>query len=61
MSAEEALITLINREPAYLKFLGWLVPIVVAALVLLMVYYLVKLLRTKPDDKKNKSGCSMCR
>jgi hypothetical protein len=60
MSAEEALITLINHEPAYLKVLGWLIPIVVAGLVFLMLYYIVKLLRTKPDEK-NKSGCSMCR
>ena len=61
MSAEEALITLINHEPAYLKFIGWLVPIVVAGLVLLILYFIVKLLRNNKDEKKKNSGCSLCR
>jgi hypothetical protein len=54
MSAEEALITLINHEPAYLKFLGWLIPIVVAGLVFLILFYIVKLFKTKPDKPDEK-------
>jgi hypothetical protein len=52
MSAEEALITLINHEPAYLKFLGWLIPIAVAGLVVFIPFYIVKLFLNKPDEKK---------
>jgi len=50
MSAEDALISLINQEPAYLKLIGWLVPITIAGLVFLVLYFI---LRTKPNECKN--------
>lgn len=61
MSAEEALLSMINHEPAYLKWLGWLLPVTILSLVGLGLYFLIKHFTKKPDPEPKKSGCSLCR
>jgi hypothetical protein len=61
MSAEEALVSMLNHEPAYLKWLGWLVPVSILGLVALGLYFLIKHVTKKRDPEVKKSTCSLCR
>jgi len=52
MSAEEAFIALLKKEPTYLTLLGFLVPIVLLGLIGLVLYFIVKGLKGSNCEKQ---------